>query len=560
MRKMYIWLLGLLLLSACAQKGLPPGGPVDKTPPAVVRTLPEQRAVNVPPDQQVEIEFSEPVRPATLSQSVFFTPFTEDNADIRIRGRLLTIAFKEPPSLNTTCVITLGTGIKDYRNNAMERSYSLAFSTGAHLDEGRISGRVRDEKDATGINIWAYRTDSMTAPDPARTEPDYTVQCSKNGAFSLSYLAPGTYRLFAVKDRAADRLYQPVEDRIGLTTRDAVVRADSGLSESGFLFRMTAADTAGPAPVKADAPDDQRVRVVFKEPITFDTTALRDSLWIAAADTAVSVPTEEPYIDRLDERVLHIPVSRPMHDQNYRLRLAGIFDNAGNPIPDSVKTVRFRGSAVPDTVGPTIQQVIPAPGTLLTDPREAVSVIFSEALDSALVSKGTLFSDTLGNVPPGSIQMPHPMEIRFSPSGLLPGGMKLVCTLSGDFVRDRHGNEAADSVLTWTVVNPDTFSSISGSVADADTGAAGPIHLSALQLPSAAKTYALTIPGPGPYRFEHILPGIYVIEGFRDEDGNGTYSYGTVLPWKPAERFFVHPDTIKIRSRWPNEGNDLIIK
>ena len=64
---------------------------------------------------------------------------------------------------------------------------------------------------------------------------------------------------------------------------------------------------------------------------------------------------------------------------------------------------------------------------------------------------------------------------------------------------------------------------------------------------------------PGPYQFEKLFPGLYLIYGFRDRDGNGEYSYGKVIPYQPAERFFFFPDTIKTRSRWPNEGNDITL-
>jgi len=72
--------------------------------------------------------------------------------------------------------------------------------------------------------------------------------------------------------------------------------------------------------------------------------------------------------------------------------------------------------------------------------------------------------------------------------------------------------------------------------------------------------YNISIDEPGNYQFDHILPGIYVIKGFRDADSNGVYSYGQAIPFCPAERFFVYPDSIKVRSRWPNEGNTIILK
>ncbi|MDZ7343940.1 MAG: hypothetical protein ONA90_05440, partial [candidate division KSB1 bacterium] len=66
------------------------------------------------------------------------------------------------------------------------------------------------------------------------------------------------------------------------------------------------------------------------------------------------------------------------------------------------------------------------------------------------------------------------------------------------------------------------------------------------------------LPEPGPYRFEYVLPGVYQLRAFRDANRNGRFDFGAVLPFVSAERYFVWPDTIKVRSRWPNEGNDVI--
>ena len=55
------------------------------------------------------------------------------------------------------------------------------------------------------------------------------------------------------------------------------------------------------------------------------------------------------------------------------------------------------------------------------------------------------------------------------------------------------------------------------------------------------------------------MPGEYLIDFFRDEDGDGRFFRGRPFPRQPAERYTLYPDTIRVRSRWPNEGNDLLL-
>ena len=61
------------------------------------------------------------------------------------------------------------------------------------------------------------------------------------------------------------------------------------------------------------------------------------------------------------------------------------------------------------------------------------------------------------------------------------------------------------------------------------------------------------------YYLKDVLPGLYLLESFRDWDGDGRYSLGRPFPFKPSERFVVYQDTVRVRSRWPNEGNDIIL-
>jgi hypothetical protein len=80
---------------------------------------------------------------------------------------------------NTTFVVTVGTAVQDGRNNKLASSFSLAFSTGKVLDEGEMSGRVISTSSAAGLDVWAYRCDGISDPDPSEQEPDYIVQCPK---------------------------------------------------------------------------------------------------------------------------------------------------------------------------------------------------------------------------------------------------------------------------------------------------------------------------------------------------------------------------------------------
>jgi hypothetical protein len=124
---------------------------------------------------------------------------------------------------------------------------------------------------------------------------------------------------------------------------------------------------------------------------------------------------------------------------------------------------------------------------------------------------------------------------------------------------DLAGNALSDTLFSLNSMDADTLSEVAGSVVDPDTTEEGRIHITARQVRDSKIAYTIIIPQPGTYRIDAILPGEYLLECFRDRDGNGRYSLGKPFPYEPSERFIVYSDTVKIRSRWPNEGNDIIL-
>jgi hypothetical protein len=133
--------------------------------------------------------------------------------------------------------------------------------------------------------------------------------------------------------------------------------------------------------------------------------------------------------------------------------------------------------------------------------------------------------------------------------------------LQADSIKDLFQNSLCDSAITFrfNTLNADTLGEILGTIADELPSDSGKIFMKAVPTEEKGKTYAITVHKPGTYRFDGVFPGTYLISGFRDRDKNGIYSFGQLAPWVPGERFFQYPDTISVRARWPNEGNDIMI-
>ena len=534
----------------CAKEARPPGGPVDKTPPFVVETVPENGAVNVDSGVEVDVLFSEGIKNTTVRDALFITPFQGDNAVIRIRGRKIAVRFLEPLKDDRTYVITFGTGVSDYRSNKMDSSYTLAFSTGPVLDNGEIKGRVTGLEKARGVDVWAYQF-AENDPDPRSEPPDYIVQCAEDGSFSFSHISPGTYRLFAVKDAAMDRLYQPGEDEAGVCFKDAVVKRDMIRPPHNFFMQMTREDTAGPRLVRASAVTQNRVALQFDEGVPADRLGASIYNKYTIDDTL-----DIHHFWQNNPRVVFAETGYQKPD-TYAVEIHTLEDKAGNAIDTAAAYAVFKGSTTADTVQPKLLAAEPGPGTRDVSIEQTVAFSFSEPVDTAGADTAFFLRDTLGTSVPFIVYKVSLCSLQVKPTVPLTKETVYIAGIQGRLLPDLYGNTPADTSIMFTTINTDTLGSIAGTVVDPDTGAEGGVFVDARLLGEGMQKYVTRPDSAGNFIFNNVLPGMYLLSVFRDRDSSGSYSFGKVFPYVPAERFAAHPDTIVVKSRWTNDGNVL---
>ncbi len=550
------WIM-LTHLMSCANQVPPSGGPEDKTPPRVISTKPDNEAVRVPRDVTVELEFSEKIDRDTFRDALFISPEPAEDIKLKFKGRRVLLSFQSPLLRERTYVITLGTNLKDNHGVAMASSFTLAFSTGARLDKGEITGRVVDEK-PQGTLIWAYILDDSTGIDPRERGGDYATQAGKLGEFSIPFIAAGDYRVFAVADRG-NGVYDPVEDRIGVADRD--VHIDTSYSAvRPLLFRMAREDTLGPVLRSAGMTTPEVIEVRFDEQVeAADSLQNRHFTLLNASGDSIAVRAVVP--SPFDEKVYYLRIAPQAAGDSLKLQVTGLQDRAGNAMATEFSSVRFALSTGMDILAPRIVRVLPETGIgLMLD--EPVRILFSEWMQQPDSLSGVQVTDTSGTRLPVRILQPSPFALEVAPQQRWPGKTQIFLHITADEFRDLAGNALFDTTAARAVrtINPDTLTAIRGEVVIADSTVHAPVFLTARQVEGGDIVRTTQTDSSGRYAFENLLPGIYLIDGFFDSNGNGRYDFGSAVPFSPSERFFLYPDSIKIRSRWPNEGNVIEVK
>lgn len=233
--KGFIYLISALLIYSCAQIVPLTGGEKDEIPPKEISSLPQNQSVNFAA-QTIIIEFDEYIKLENLRQQLIVSPVMENKPEIIIKGKKLIIKIKEALTPNTTYSINFGSAIVDITENNPIPNYKYVFSTGSYLDSISYAGSVVDAFELkTADKIYVMLYDAMEDSVPMKQLPRYVAITDKNGDFSVTNIAKGTYKVFALEDINANYLYDLPNEKIAFV--DEPIKIDSNLTHQHlFLF------------------------------------------------------------------------------------------------------------------------------------------------------------------------------------------------------------------------------------------------------------------------------------------------------------------------------------
>ncbi|MFH1011837.1 MAG: Ig-like domain-containing protein [bacterium] len=535
-----IALTGLVL--SCAKMGNPPGGPEDIQGPQVVKTFPEPDAVRVPRKTEARIRFDEAVNRRAVENSIFLSPDPRDRLQFRWHGNELIVRYLDSLAPEQTYEIILGSQAQDIRGNPIGRPFSLAFSTGDHIDQGRIWGQVVGEERPQSIHLWAYVLGDSAPPNPQIDRPAYRTQPDASGSFYFSHLRAATYRVFAVSDVGLDGLWNPPTDRIGVPPCDVVV-TDS--SQSYLSFQLSLCDTSSLQIRGVIARDERQLDVRFSRPIS---ATPRFSLENLLGDTVSILAAFE---NSMDSICWQLAAERPMTKGKWRLTTV-LPEMDSLPSKTFVDTVMVHGLS--DTTRPNIAKQRPLSRGWLVDPPSSFEFYFSEAIrPNDSIAGFSLRSDWPGDTLFLHSQWSGAAHLSLISSQPLSRGRSYTVAFNAAAFSDFSGNRFGDTIsaFTFPVLPSDSLGSLSGILNDLDSSQ----HvLYARSHPARQLVRTLKNVLPGEFLLEDLPAGSYTLEVLRDRDGSGDFSPGSVIPWRYAESFWIPQDTLSVRPRWDRGG------
>lgn len=220
-------------LLGCASIGSPGGGLYDETPPVLVRSEPAEAATSVG-RQKITMRFNENIKLDNANEKMTISPPQVKAPTITSNAKTLTIELRDTLLPNTTYTIDLGDAVQDNNEGNPLENLSLTFSTGDHIDTMKVMGTLLNAKDlepVTGAFVGIFEV-SEEGTFPTRGKEGDSLQLAidsivalypdsifslrpferagktdSNGRFTISGVAPGQYRMYALKDGNTNYMY-----------------------------------------------------------------------------------------------------------------------------------------------------------------------------------------------------------------------------------------------------------------------------------------------------------------------------------------------------------------
>ena len=222
MRKIIYTILSLAIVSGCAKRGSPTGGPIDSIPPVLVNANPKLNSTNFD-SEEIRLTFDEFVKLDKVQDQLIISPPVEKSAyEIKpLTGVTKKVFLKLIDTLdaNTTYTINFGNSIKDNNENNPLTFFSYTFSTGETIDSLYVKGNISDAYDMVTdeyVSIHLYRIDS-TLNDSIifNKRPTYISNSLDSTSYTFKNLRQGKYLIVAMKDVDNNYFFDPFYDKIG---------------------------------------------------------------------------------------------------------------------------------------------------------------------------------------------------------------------------------------------------------------------------------------------------------------------------------------------------------
>jgi hypothetical protein len=203
----------VFIVTSCANIGRPGGGPIDLTPPVLLKSTPEQGATFFK-KKKIELEFDEIIQVEKPGEKITVSPPQTNPPEIYTAGKKIIVELKDSLRNNTTYTVDFSDAIVDNNEKNPYPNFALSFSTGGSIDSMEVGGVLLNAEDLEPVTGMYVGLQPDLADSAFRKKSFVKITRSDaSGNFTLKNVASGKYRIYALKDANRDYKFdQPGED------------------------------------------------------------------------------------------------------------------------------------------------------------------------------------------------------------------------------------------------------------------------------------------------------------------------------------------------------------
>ena len=536
--------MGFLLFVSCAAIMPPPGGPKDETPPELVKVTPPDGTTYFE-GGKVELLFSEYLDESSYERAITVLPLLSQKPEIIFKGNRLIIDFPDSLSLNQTYIISISRDLSDEHKVKLSQGIQVAFSTGPKIDKGLISGLVDYEKDAS-LNLWKIQNGNDSLAFYKRI-PDYVIDASSEGFYEFKFLSPGQYRIAAVDRLVAGTPIVPDRFVYGLSW---VSNIELGSQDNIKNVNMKIPKMLGGIKmINAESLQGLWGRITFSESIGSLINEIQlkiideDSLNQGA--NLFEDPNDNTKIYFLLDSTLNGSVSLQLDETkkwNSTLIESGSIQLKMEPSIDTTDLTIIQPNAK-YRLNPEEMNVKP------------LKIIFSNLVERGKDKYSIILLKDSVNIP-YSLEWDSPIALNLLPhENWKPQTNYELQLLSKDFppVFGRALKDSLTSINFKTSDYQGFGNLIINTISEEEENIVAKLE----KMEKPYYTFRSVVNLDGETVLDKIPEGNYSLTFFQDSDNNMQYSYGTIDPYKSSEWFYNFQDTVKIRSNWDIELQEI---
>lgn len=522
--------LSFLLISGCATPISPSGGARDTEPIEVIQTSPEVGTTNFRGDQ-VSFSFNKFPDRNSIRQNITIEPNIGIQFDLDFGRKSVDVEFSERLPENTTIIVKLGSDVSDTRRNKISSPFDLAFSTGPVIDEGTVSGRLRNnerESVDAGERVFLFR-EPIDFTSPA----NYIAQTDTSGSFEFTYLREGTYSAIWVNDVNRDRKWNQERESAQPFHVETFEVFQGEETPIGTLY-IQRPDTVAPRLDGVGLLSENRMRLRMSEEVFWTSGeaqfAINDSLQNLYT---TAFPLYKTISDPL---IVFAESEQALEESNmFEIIPTGFRDRSGNSL--QVTAGPFSGSAVVDT---TRLRIISNNSRGGLFPDQALEIVYSKSIDDPAVQDSLIVFEGDKAIENYQFVDVNRNRLRILPNGDWSAG-----------IRYRFGVWDPDFMERQTV-EPEIWQrnelgSIEFVPAEDDS-----TTLTRLSLTDDNRKIEIDTTFTGIIEIDQLPPLSYTARLYRDRNEDGEWNPGTVVPFSAPEPYFIRR-AIPVRKGFASE-------